>query len=170
MLCVSLLFSPKQIRMQADLNKSVIKMFKFPQNGKHAMQNVWSKNSNYVSHTVVAYTPVPTYDIHPSTHDKRHPRYCVKSVRIRSYSGLHFPSFGINTERYSVSLCIYPECGKIRTRITPNTNTFYVEWISLATYNTRESRNTCGKSYNNCLIVHSISFCETGWKSNPRLF
>ena len=40
MLCVSLLFSPKQIRMQADLNKSVIKMFKFPQNGKHAMQNV----------------------------------------------------------------------------------------------------------------------------------
>ena len=28
----------------------------------------------------------------------------VKSVRIRSYSGLHFPAFGLNTERYSVSL------------------------------------------------------------------
>ena len=25
---------------------------------------------------------------------------CVKSVRIRSYSGLHFPAFGLNTERY----------------------------------------------------------------------
>ena len=26
--------------------------------------------------------------------------HCVKSVRIRSYSGPHFPSFGLNTERY----------------------------------------------------------------------
>ena len=25
---------------------------------------------------------------------------CVKSVRIRSYSGLHFPAFGLNAERY----------------------------------------------------------------------
>ena len=23
--------------------------------------------------------------------------HCVKSVRIRSYSGLHFPTFGLNT-------------------------------------------------------------------------
>ena len=29
---------------------------------------------------------------------------CVKSVRIRSYSGPRFPEFGLNTERYSVSL------------------------------------------------------------------
>ena len=28
---------------------------------------------------------------------------CVKSVRIRSYSGLHFPAFGLNTERCGVS-------------------------------------------------------------------
>ena len=26
----------------------------------------------------------------------------MKSVRIWSYSGLHFPAFGLNTERYSV--------------------------------------------------------------------
>ena len=26
----------------------------------------------------------------------------VKSVRIRSFSGLHFPAFGLNTERYRV--------------------------------------------------------------------
>ena len=48
----------------------------------------------------------------------------VKSVRIRSYSGPHFPAFGLNTERYGVSLCIDSECGKIRTRIDPNTDTF----------------------------------------------
>ena len=30
----------------------------------------------------------------------------MKSVRIRSYSGPHFPAFGLNTERYGVSLRI----------------------------------------------------------------
>ena len=51
---------------------------------------------------------------------------CVKSVRIRSYSGQYIPVFGLNTERYSVSLRVQSEHGKIRTRITPNTNTFHV--------------------------------------------
>ena len=50
---------------------------------------------------------------------------CAKSVRIRSYSGPHFPAFGLNTERYSVSLHIQPEYRKMRTRITPNKNTFH---------------------------------------------
>ena len=49
----------------------------------------------------------------------------MKSVRIRSNSGPHFPAFGLNTERYFVSPCIQSECGKIWTRITPNTDTFY---------------------------------------------
>ena len=52
--------------------------------------------------------------------------YCVKSVRIRSFSGQHFPAFGLNAERYGVSLHIQSECGKIRTRKTPNTVTFHV--------------------------------------------
>ena len=43
--------------------------------------------------------------------------YCVKSVRIRSYSGPHFPVFGLNN--------IQSKCGKIRTRITPNTVNFH---------------------------------------------
>ena len=38
--------------------------------------------------------------------------HCVKSVRIRSYPG-------------PTSLHIQSECGKIRNRITPNTDTFY---------------------------------------------
>ena len=49
--------------------------------------------------------------------------YCVKSGRIRSYSAPHFPTFGLNTERYGVFLRIQSECGKIQTRITPNTDT-----------------------------------------------
>ena len=37
----------------------------------------------------------------------------------------HFPAFGLNTERYGVSLRIQSECWEIWTRITPNTDTFY---------------------------------------------
>ena len=49
----------------------------------------------------------------------------VKSVRIRSFPGPHFPAFGLNTGRSSVFLCIQSECGKIRTRKTPSTDTFH---------------------------------------------
>ena len=48
--------------------------------------------------------------------------HSVKSARIRSFSGPHFSHIQI---RYSVSLRIQSECGKMRTRITPNTDTFY---------------------------------------------
>ena len=37
-------------------------------------------------------------------------KHYVKSVRIRSYSGPHFPAFRLNTERCSVSLRILSEC------------------------------------------------------------
>ena len=47
--------------------------------------------------------------------------HCVKIVSIQSYSGPYFTAFELNT--YSVR--IQSECGKIRTRITPNTETFY---------------------------------------------
>ena len=51
--------------------------------------------------------------------------HCVKSVRIRSFSGPYFPAFGLNTERYGVSFSIQSECGKIRTSKTPHTDTFH---------------------------------------------
>ena len=51
--------------------------------------------------------------------------HCVKNVCIWSYSGLYFPAFGLNMEIYSSSLRIQSEYGKMRTRITPNTDTFY---------------------------------------------
>ena len=39
---------------------------------------------------------------------------------------MYFRVFGLNTERYGVSLCIQSECQKIRTRITPNMDTFHI--------------------------------------------
>ena len=49
----------------------------------------------------------------------------VKSVRIRSHSGPHFPLFRLNTERYFLSVRIQFECEKMRTIKTLNTDTFY---------------------------------------------
>ena len=51
--------------------------------------------------------------------------FYVKSVHIRRFFGPHFPTFGLNTERYFVSLRIQSKCGKIRTRKSPNTDTFH---------------------------------------------
>ena len=52
--------------------------------------------------------------------------YCAKS-----FSGPYFPAFGPKMERYGVSLCIQPKCGKIRTRKSPNTDTFSAVHISV---------------------------------------
>ena len=38
--------------------------------------------------------------------------HCVKSVRIRSFSGTYFPAFRLNTERYGLPFGIQSECGK----------------------------------------------------------
>ena len=51
--------------------------------------------------------------------------HSVKIVLIRSYSGPNFLSFGLNTERYGVSRRIQSQCGKMWTRITPNTGIFH---------------------------------------------
>ena len=57
----------------------------------------------------------------------------VKSVHIQSFSGPYFPEFGLNTERYGVSLCIQSKCGKIRTRKTPDMDTFHAVILSSST-------------------------------------
>ena len=51
--------------------------------------------------------------------------FCVKSVRILSFSGTYLPVFGMNTERYGLFLRIQSKYGKIRTRKTQNTDTFH---------------------------------------------
>ena len=45
--------------------------------------------------------------------------HCMKSVGIWNFSGPYFPAFRLN---FPVQF----ECGKIQTRKTPNTDTFYV--------------------------------------------
>ena len=52
-----------------------------------------------------------------------HRLHCVKSVRIRSNFGRHFPTFGIQSK-----------CGKMWTRITPNTDTFYAVLPTITKY------------------------------------
>ena len=82
--------------------------------------------------------------------------HCLKSVRIPSYSGLHFPAFGLNTERYSVSLRIQSECGKIWTRITPNTDTFYAVMLLLQSHMnpTPDKKNALlAKSFNENVLI-----------------
>ena len=52
-------------------------------------------------------------------------KHCMKSVCIWIYSALHFPAFRLNMKRYSASLCIQSEWGKMQTWKTLNTGTFY---------------------------------------------
>ena len=56
--------------------------------------------------------------------------HCVKNVCSRSFSGPYIPAFELNTEIYSVNLCIQSKCGKIQTRKTPNTITFHAVILS----------------------------------------
>ena len=60
--------------------------------------------------------------------------HCVKIVRIWSFSGPYFPTFGLKTER-CVSLCFQSECGRWRTRKTPNTDTFHAVWFIHLSFN-----------------------------------
>ena len=53
---------------------------------------------------------------------------CSNADRV--FSGTYFPAFGLNTERYGVSLRIQSKCGKIQTRIIRNTNTFPAVFIT----------------------------------------
>ena len=75
--------------------------------------------------------------------------HCVKSVRNRSYSGPHFSTFGLNMNRYTVSLRIQSKCGKTRTRITPNTDTFYAVIDNLEELNPKHFRSMAENFYEN---------------------
>ena len=43
-------------------------------------------------------------------------KMCLKVPKYGVFSGPYFPAFGLNTERYEVSLRIQSKCGKIRTK------------------------------------------------------
>ena len=52
-----------------------------------------------------------------------------KCSNTEFFFGRFFPSFGLNTERYEVSLRIQSKRGKIRTRKTPYLDTFYAVYL-----------------------------------------
>ena len=47
-------------------------------------------------------------------------KMALAGVSSRNFSGLYFPIFGLNTERYSASVRIQLKYGKVRTRKTSN--------------------------------------------------
>ena len=54
--------------------------------------------------------------------------YCVKLPKYGVFSGPYFPAFGLNTERYRVSLLILSLCRKIRTRKKLRIWTLFTQW------------------------------------------
>ena len=76
------------------------------------LRPVYSWISSYGT-TVAQPGPLQTY------------KQCAENARIRSFSGLYFPAFGLNTGRFSVSLRIKSKCRKIWTRKTPNKDPFH---------------------------------------------
>ena len=71
-----------------------------------------------------------------------HPLHCLKSVCIRSYSGPHFPAFGLNIERYSVSPY------SVRMRKNMDQNNFEYKHLLRNVYNILRHRYFSSK-YNN---------------------
>ena len=87
----------------------------------------------------------------------------VKSIRVRSYSGPHFPAFGLKTERYGVSFHIQSKYGKIRTSITPNTDTFYTVWLTcnVSLIALDSLLTITGSSHQRCSIEKSVLMPES---------
>ena len=52
-----------------------------------------------------------------------------KVSKYRVFSGRYFPAFGLNKERYFVSLCIQSECGKIRTEKKLRIWALFTQWL-----------------------------------------
>ena len=77
--------------------------------------------------------------------------HCLKSVRIRRFSGPHFPA---------VFLRIQSKCGKMRARATPNTDTFYAVLVFLEEIwklSDQDEKKTCDQDDLN-LFLFSVSF------------
>ena len=75
--------------------------------------------------------------------------HCEQSVRIRSYSDPYFPAFRLNTERYSVSLRIQSECGKIWTRIASKSKMLLIIFIKFETSKSKSLKNSNSKHLEN---------------------
>ena len=83
--------------------------------------------------------------------------HCVKSAKYGVFSGPYFPAFGLNTERYGVSPHIQSESGKIKTRITPNMDTFHaVTGLYINEDFSKETLKIRKQNWGNRQICHKI--------------
>ena len=83
----------------------------------------------------------------------------AKSVRIRRFFGQHFPAFGLNTDRYSGSLRIQSESGKIWTRKTLNMDTFHGEQYSEQYFDRFIFSASFGQIFTKILLLISFREC-----------
>ena len=78
--------------------------------------------------------------------------HCLKRVRNRSFSGLYFPAFGLNRNRYSVSLRISPYSVQMWEDIDQK-NSRYVHFSRSFYFDTKQRKlwlaKYFGKSYVN---------------------
>ena len=86
--------------------------------------------------------------------------HCVKNVRVRSFFGPYFPALRLNSD--SLSFRIQCECGKIRTRETPNTDTFHAV-TRILNYRDHPSLTLI---WENVSFVNSLIIIETDIKEN----
>ena len=82
-------------------------------------------------------------------------KHCLKSIRYRSFCGPYFHVVRLKSERYGVPLRAQSECGKIRTRKTPNTDTFHAVYVSEITRN-YEKRVTCLRIFREELCYNQL--------------
>ena len=92
--------------------------------------------------------------------------HCIKSAPIRSYSGPHFPTFGLNAERYFASLCIQSKCRKIWTRITSKTDTFHSVICHYCTTQEQKGNLKTYKKKEDTYITKGFS----PWRKAPKCF
>ena len=83
--------------------------------------------------------------------------HCVESARIRGFYVPYFPAFGLHTERYRVSPHIPSKCGKIRSRETLNTGTFYAVLLA---------NNLVEKPNNILYVIRPSIVAKNFWQKN----
>ena len=136
---------------------SITNLFFFPffiwiKSGKHHADSL-CKNVRIRSHSGPQISR-----IFPHSDWIRRDSKCSYSESLWSAFFSYFPAFGLNTERYSYLSVFSPnagKCGKMWTRTTPNTDTFYLVIRSLSVvYSLRlyfqffkEPHHTQGRSF-----------------------